>query len=39
MKFKSNFFNDIEFLKYLWDLTLLFNKTALIYALVNGYIK
>ena len=37
MEFKSNFFHDIENLKYLQNLTRTFNYTALIYASRDGY--
>ena len=36
MIFKSNFFNYIEKLKYLWNLTRTFNRTALIWAVQKG---
>ena len=35
MKFKSNFFDYIEKLNYLWNLTRTFNNTALILAANN----
>ena len=37
MIFKSNFFNYIEKLKYLWNLTRTFNCTAFIYAAKEGH--
>ena len=37
IKFKSNFFNYIEKLKYLWNLTRTFNCTALIRAAFKGH--
>ena len=37
MIFKSNFFNMIVKLKYLWNLTRIFNWTALICAIVEGH--
>ena len=37
MKFKSNFFDYIEKLNYLWNLTRTFNNTALIYAARYGH--
>ena len=36
MTFKSNFFHSIEISNHLWNLTLTFNWTALIYAAYNG---
>ena len=35
MKFKSNFFHEIEKLNDLWNLTRTFNWTALIIATIN----
>ena len=37
MKFKSNFFDYIEKLNDLWNLTRTFNYTALIYAAIGGH--
>ena len=37
MIFKSNFFNNIEKLNDLWNLTQTFNNTALIWAAAEGY--
>ena len=37
MIFKSNFFHSIEKLKYLWNLTRIFNWTALICAAYKGH--
>ena len=37
MKFKSNFFNRIEKLNDLRDLTSIFNNTALIFAAREGH--
>ena len=37
MKFKSNFFNMIEKLNDLWNLTRTFNCTALIWAAIKGH--
>ena len=37
MKFKSNFFHDIEKLNDLWNLTRTFNDTALIFAAIRGH--
>ena len=37
MKFKSNFFDYISNLNYLWNLTRTFNSTALICAAYEGH--
>ena len=37
MKFKSNFFDYIANLNYLWNLTRTFNDTALILAAKEGH--
>ena len=37
MIFKSKFFHEIEKLKYFWNLSRIFNWTALTYATLKGY--
>ena len=37
MIFKSIFFHEIEKLKYFWNLSRIFNWTALTYATLNDY--